>query len=168
MFRSIICAIAVLGLCCSGGLLAQKGADPSQRYFRLICLLHLTGSGKGGDPIVPEYVAEGTAIAVASMQPQDSGKGNGSRVAAAATAAPAPMSSRPGIIGWGMQVSDDGKMAIVQMVAADHHAFDAILADKRGDIRVFEIGVTPAAEIDKELKKFKKDFELSSFRVMAQ
>ena len=49
-------------------LLAQKAADPAQRYFRIIALVHMTGSGKAGDPIVPEYVVQGTATAVAGLQ----------------------------------------------------------------------------------------------------
>src|ERR1700679_497100 len=52
----------------SGILLAQRAAaDPAQRYFRLICLVHLTGSGQAGDPTVPEYVVQGTAVAQAAI-----------------------------------------------------------------------------------------------------
>jgi hypothetical protein len=67
-----------------------------------------------------------------------------------------------------MQVSDDGKMAIVHMVAVDRHAFEAILADKRAEIRVFEIGKDSREDIETELKKYKKDFNLDSLRVLAQ
>ena len=56
-----------------------------------------------------------------------------------------------------MQKSDDGTMAIVQMVAADHHAFDSILADTRPEIRVFEIGKTDPATIQAEMQKYKQD-----------
>jgi len=67
-----------------------------------------------------------------------------------------------------MQPSDDGKMAIIQIVAADHSAFDAILSDKRPEIRVFEIGTSKKNDIEQELKKFKKDFDLENFQVVAQ
>jgi hypothetical protein len=78
------------------------------------------------------------------------------------------MSSRPGYLGWSMQASDDGKMAIIQIVAADHHAFDSILADTRPEIRVFEIGKTPPATIQAEMQKHKANFDLTSFRVFVQ
>src|SRR5215469_620649 len=53
----------------NGILFAQKLAvDPSQRYFRIICLVHLTGSGGPNDPIVPEYVLQGVAVSQAALQ----------------------------------------------------------------------------------------------------
>jgi hypothetical protein len=175
-------AFALLFLNISGILFAQKAADPSQRYFRLICLVHLTGSGKQGDAILPEYVAQGTAIAVAAASaaqaattssPANLGAPNAaSRPRAALTngppggTTPAPMSSRPGYLGWAMQASDDGTMAIIQIVAADHHAFDSILADTRPEIRVFEIGKTPPATIQAEMQKYKANFDLTGFRVI--
>ena len=65
--RRILVVFALVLLSTSGTLFAQKGADPAQRYFRLICLVHLTGSGQAGDPVVPEYVVQGTAVATASV-----------------------------------------------------------------------------------------------------
>jgi hypothetical protein len=59
-------------------------------------------------------------------------------------------------------------MAIVHMVAVDHHAFDAVLADTRPEIRVFELGKTPAATIEKELQSYKQGFSLANFQVVAQ
>jgi hypothetical protein len=184
MYRALIVfSLLFLSL---GTLSAQKAADPSQRYFRVIALVHLIGSGGPGDPIVPEYVVQGTAVAQAGVEAAAaaSAAAAGTQSAPGAAARPAttaapgspgtappppvPMSSRPGILGWGMQKSDDGTMAIVQMVAADHHAFDSILADTRPEIRVFEIGKTPAAAIQTELQRFKQDFNLSTFRVMVQ
>jgi hypothetical protein len=136
MFRiSIFCAI-VLSFS-SGSLFGQHTVDATQRYHRLICVVHLKGSGKKGDEVKPEYL-------------------------------PADIGSREGIIAWSMQMADDGKMAIVQYVAVDRHAFDAILTDERPDVRVFEIGVHGKDDIEKELKKFKKDFTLDSFKVVAQ
>ena len=162
--------------------LAQRGADPGQRYFRIIALVHLSGSGQAGDPVVPEYVLQGTAVAKAGIEAAAAASAAAAanppvqgaevrpvaRPAASSNAPPAPaaMSSRPGILGWSMQKSDDGKMAIVQMVAADRHAFDSILADTRPEVRVFEIGKTPAATIQAEMKKYKQDFDLNNFRVM--
>jgi len=133
----VLCAILFCLSC--GTLFGQHAVDPSQRYHRLICLVHLTGSGKKGDAIRPEFVP-----------------------------GPTDASSRDGIISWSQQISDDGKMAIVQVVAVDAHAFDAIRADKRGDLRVFEIGKDSPADIEKEMKKYKKDFSLDSLKVVAR
>jgi len=65
-------------------------------------------------------------------------------------------------------VTDDGKMAIIHIVAADRHAFDSILADKRPEIRVFEIGKDSRETIEAELRKFKKNFDLDSFQLEVQ
>ncbi len=67
-----------------------------------------------------------------------------------------------------MQKTDDGKMAIVHMVAADPAAFKDILADTRSEIRVFQIGKDSPAAIEAEMRKYKKDFSLDAFEVMAQ
>jgi len=90
----------------------RREADATARYYRLICLVHLVGSGKHTDPIRPEYV-------------------------------PAA-------------------------VDAARHAFDAILADKRPEIRVFEIGKDSRAAIEAEMQKHKAGFDLSKFAVVAR
>ena len=122
----------------SGILFAQHAVDPAERYHRLICLVHLTGSGAKDDPQRPEYV-------------------------------PATVDgTRTGIIAWSQQITDDGQMAIIHIVAVDRQAFSPILADKRPEIRVFEIGKDSPDAIEKELKKYKKDFSLNSLQVLAQ
>jgi hypothetical protein len=141
--RSFLC----ITLLFAGVLSAQERIAPgggvyaapaTARYHRMICLVHLTGSGQKGDERKPEYVP------------------------------PEVSQDRSGIISWSMQISDDGKMAIVHYVAVDPKAFDAIRADKRGEVRVFEIGKHKKEDIEKELKKFKKDFTLDSLQVVAQ
>ena len=116
----------------------SHAVDPSLRYYRLICLVHLTGSGKHNDPVRPEFLPP-------------------------AGAAP----SRSGILSWSMQMTDDKNMAILHLVAADRAAFDAILNDKRPEIRVFEVGKHGKDTIEQEMKKYKKDFTLDSIRVVA-
>lgn len=98
----------------------------------------MTGSGKKDDPVRPEY---------------------------APTAAD---SARLGIVSWSMQPTDDRNMALLHLVAVNHHAFDALLADKRSEIRVFEIGRKSQAAIETELQKYRKDFTLEKFRVIAR
>ncbi len=165
--RGIIVAI-VLFLGAGGAAFSQKkAADPTQRYFRLICLVHLTGSGKQGDPIVPEYVVAGTATAQAAITAAV-GISKTTTAATPVTAAAPPLSSRPGILSWSMQKTDDGKMAIVHIVAADPSAFAAILADTRPEIRVFQIGKDSKATIEATMRQYKKGFSLDSFEVFAQ
>jgi len=81
---------------------------------------------------------------------------------------PATLGSRDGIIAWSMLTSDDGNYALVHLVAVNRKAFDPILNDKRPDIRVFEIGRDKKDDIEKELKTFKKDFDLEKFQVVAR
>ena len=53
------------------------------------------------------------------------------------------------------------------LVAASRKALDAIVNDKRSEIRVFEIGKHGKDTIEQELKKYKKDFDLRKFQVVA-
>ena len=182
----------------SGILLGQKQvAAPTSRYYRIIALVHLTGSGKAGDPILPEYVAQGTAVAqtamataIAASAPTQTGTGGtpaptagAGIVANAGTAQPvtgnqqpmptpvsatAPPIARPGFLAWSMQKSDDGKMAIVHIVAADPGAFATILSDTRPEIRVFQIGKDSPQTIQAEMQKYRKDFNLATFEVPVQ
>jgi hypothetical protein len=111
------------------------------RYHRLICLVHLTGTGTTADPIRPEYAPDD----------RDSARAD-----------------RAGIVAWSFQITDDKKMAIVHFVAVDRKAFASILADTRAEIRVFEIGKHSRDAIEKEMKKYKQDFDLDSLEVVAQ
>jgi hypothetical protein len=144
---------------------AQHAVDPAQRYHRLICLVHLTGSGKNGDPVIPEYVpvlAGGpTAVGASSTGAPSPGESS----AHATTTSPAPLT---GIVAWSSQITDDGKMAIIHIVAVDRKAFAPILADTRPEVKVFEIGKDTQDAIEKEMKKYKKDFTLDSMRLVAR
>jgi hypothetical protein len=171
----------LLFLAISGSLFAQRAVDSASRYFRVICLVHLKDAGQGGHGIVPEFADEGMAVAQAAQEAAVVAASKGNPGAApeprSAVANPAEQSqkptlaaasSRPGILAWSMLESDDGTMAIVQLVAADRRAFDSIFADKRPEIRVFEIGRDKPEAIQSELRKFRKDFDLQKFQVRAQ
>jgi hypothetical protein len=62
-----------------------------------------------------------------------------------------------GIQQFSYQLSDDGLYALLELVARDRSAFAAILSDSRA-LKKFEKGKDKKEDIDKELKKFKKDF----------
>jgi hypothetical protein len=118
---------------------SRRAVDLRNTYHRLIAVVPLVGSGSRTDPRRPAYVP-------------------------LSTAAPAKGAARTGIIAWQHQLSDDKKFALVEFVATDRSAFTAILADR--SVTAFEKGKARGADIELELKKFKKDFDLSKLGVV--
>ena len=118
----------------AASLLGQRRVDPKNTYVRIICVVPITGTGTAADPRRPQY-----APAVAA----------------------APNLATPGIIGFMHQTSDDGKFALVEYVAKSQAAFAPILSDKQ--IKVFVKGKDKKSDIEAELKKYKKDFDLNKF-----
>jgi hypothetical protein len=112
----------------------QKRANFRNSYERLICIVPMVGSGTSDDPRRPLF----------APSPRD--------------AASDP--SQPGIVAFGFVESDDGRFAIVELVARDPSAFKAILEDKRSDIRVFRKGLAKRLDIEAEFRKYKRDFAL--------
>ena len=112
----------------------HRKVDPRNTYNRIIVLVPLVGSGTAADPKRPMY-----APAVRNS----------------------PTAPQPAIIAYSFQVSDDGKYALTEFVARNRSAFAGILADKQ--IQVFSKGNDKKDDIEKELKKYKKDFDLEKF-----
>src|SRR5947208_2026279 len=128
---------AVVCLCVS--LLAQDRVDRRNLYERVWAVVPMIGTGTADDPIRPAYIP-----------------------------APPPPGTPPttdGIIGFTMQLTDDGKHAIVQFVARDRAAFKDLLADKSTDVKVFEKGKARKVDIETEFRTFKKDFDLDQLGV---
>jgi hypothetical protein len=75
--------------------------------------------------------------------------------------------SRAGILAYTWQPSDDGRYAVVLLVAADRAAFAEVLAerDRRPDAKVFEKGRARRADIESELRRVKRDFDFEKFGV---
>jgi hypothetical protein len=134
---SVVLAILLTFFCES--LSAQHAVDASQGFNRLICLVHLIGSGTVSDPRRPEY-----------------------------TPAPGTAPSRSGIIAWSFQITDDGQMAIVHLVAADRNALQAVLADTRPEIKVFEVGKATRQQFETEMGMYKAGFNLDTLRVIVR
>jgi hypothetical protein len=120
-------------LVCVGLLSAQDRVDPRNTYNRIIAVVPMVGKGIPSDPRRPQY----------------------------APWPPNPNPSRTAIMGFSHQVSDDGRFALVEFVARDRSAFQPILNDKT--VTVYEKGKDKKDDIEKALKKFKKDFDLSKF-----
>ena len=115
---------------------AQHKVDPKNTYNRLICVVPMVGTGKVDDPRRPQY---------APWPPPKPGQ------------APA----RNAIIAYTHLASDDGKLALVEFVALDRAAFAGILNDK--SVTSFHKGKDKKEDIEKELRKYRKDFDLNSF-----
>jgi hypothetical protein len=113
--------------------LSQHRVDPRNTNERVIAAVPIVGAGTPKDPKRPQYA------------PWPPSRGQ----------------ARTDIISYRFEPSDDGRFALVEFVARDRKAFDAILKDKT--IKVFEKGKDKKEDIEKELKKFKKDFDLDKF-----
>src|SRR2546427_799206 len=110
---------------------AQHRVDSRNTYSRVVCVVPIIGAGTPKDPKRPQY-------------------------------APGPLSrarSRTDILAYSHQISDDGRFALVEFIAKDRRAFQSIFAYKA--IKVFEKGKDKKDDIERELKTFKKDFDLN-------
>ncbi|PWU10678.1 MAG: hypothetical protein C5B51_03890 [Terriglobia bacterium] len=127
--------LAAALLLLTSAVYGQHRVDPRNSYFRVIAVVPLTaGRGTPDDPKRPLY-------------------------------APWPPSrSNTGIIAYSQQLSDDGKLALVEFVARDRAAFQPIFNDR--SIKFFEKGKARRQDIETELKKYKKNFDLNKFGTM--
>ena len=131
--------LAAVLVCLCASLLAQDRVDRRNLHERVWAVVPMIGTGTADDPLRPAYIP-----------------------------APLPPGTPPstdGIIGFAMQLTDDRKHAIVQFVARDRAAFKDLFADKSPDVRVFEKGKAKKEDIEKEFRKFKKDFDLDQMGV---
>ena len=77
---------------------------------------------------------------------------------------PAPSEiAASGILSFSYQLSDDGKYALVEFVALDRARFAHILTDRRPDIKVFIKGESARADIEREFRKHKPNFNANDF-----
>ena len=107
--------------------------DAHNSYNRVIAVVPIIGQGTAADPKRPKY----------------------------APWPPATGQSPADIIGFSHVSSDNGQFAIVEFVARDRSAFEAILADK--SITVFEKGKDRPRDIEAALQKHRKDFTFEKY-----
>ncbi|MGC9969497.1 MAG: hypothetical protein ABSE56_02785 [Bryobacteraceae bacterium] len=119
-------------------LSAQRKVDMGNTYERVLAVVPMIGSGTPTDPRRPMYAP-----------------------------LPGAAPSGEGIIAFSFQISDDGMSALVELVARDRAGLKAILDDKdlRHDVKIFEKGKDNPADIEKEFRKHKKDFDPRHFGV---
>ncbi len=116
---------------------AQHRVDPRQTYERIVAVVPMIGAGTAADPRRPKY---------APLPP-----------------VPGQLPSRAGILAFSYVLTDDGNNAIVEFVARDRAALLPILRDPQLAGKVFEKGKAKRADIELELKKHKKGFDLDKF-----
>jgi len=123
-------------LALTGVVCAQRRVDPRNSYNRVIAVVSFIGTGTQADPKRPQYV-------------------------------PWPPSRDPnGIIAWSVLSSDDGRFALIELVARNRAAFQPLFNDKT--ITFFEKGRASKGQIESALKQFRKDFSLDTFGTVLQ
>lgn len=107
---------------------------------RLLAVVPMVGAGTPADPRRPLFAPAGPVV-----------------VSGDARAASA------GITGFSYVVSDDGRMALVEFVARDAGAFQAIVRSGRADVKTFERGKATLVQAQEEFRKHKPGFEIGRF-----
>jgi hypothetical protein len=120
-------------------LVAQQKVDPARMYTRVLAVVPMIGTGTPADPKRPLFVQMPSELSAAN--------------------------ARSGIIGFAYQLSDDGKFALVEFVAADPEALRPILTSTNPLVKAFERGKASKTEIETEFRKFKRDFDPTKFTV---
>jgi len=129
-----IAALAIfMCLCCFA---QNRKVDSRNQHERIIALVPMVGNGTMEDPKRPMFAPRPGEV--------DAG-------------------SRTGIVAFHFIPSDDGTMAIVELVARDKAAFAPILASTVSGVLVFQRGQAGRAAIVAALKKYRKDFDLDTF-----
>jgi hypothetical protein len=137
MIRKFSPAVLLLSVLCVQ-LRAQPRVDARNMYERVMAVVPLTGSGTLDDPKRPMYAPTPAQIQTS-------------------------MATRQGILGFMHVMSDDGQVALVEFVAKDRSAFQAILADT--SVKSFLKGRDKREDIEAEFLKHKRDFDFAHFGV---
>jgi hypothetical protein len=110
--------------------------DSGSAYERCYAIVPVIGSGTMADPRRPLY-------------------------------APAPGDVHPekhtGILGYHFELSDNGQFALVEFVAVDRTAFQALLSDST--VQSFVRGTNTLSNVVAAFQLLKKDFDISHFRM---
>lgn len=121
---------------------------PPDPYHRIYVLVPLQGAGTAADPKRPMFVP---VVGFPGLLP---GKPTPA----------SPVIARSGIIGYHSQITDDGKDAIVEFIAANPSAFQEILSSKDARVQVFQKGIHKVSDMEAAFKVRKKDFSFSTFQ----
>jgi hypothetical protein len=144
--------LSVCALLSSPVLQAQGRVAPEMLYHRVWAVVPLVGKGTMEDPkrpmFTPSRVEHKAAAEAIRAENTRTGKQRD----------PEP----PAILSYTMQVSDDGKSALVEFVGLTPKSLAFITESKAPGVKTFERGKATKEEVEAELKKSKKDFNLDS------
>ena len=162
MLRHLIAIFVSVVAFFAQSLFGQTSVSPENSHVRVIAVVPLIGTGDREDPIRPMFVPSPAEmrktsqdlVAVARKVEESN------TPAAKGTPPPPPVSA---ILGHHYQLSTDGKSALVEFVGSDRQALVAILGSKEPRVKAFERGKDKKDDIERELKKFKADFDLDAF-----
>jgi len=129
-----VAALAVFLCLC--GFAQNRKVDSRNQHERLIALVPFVGSGTMEDPKRPMFAPRPGEVAPGS---------------------------KTGIVAFHFIPTDDGSMAIVELVARDKAAFAAILASNVSGALFFLRGRDDKAAVEAALQKYRKDFTLDKF-----
>jgi len=124
---------------------AQHRVDSRNLYERVLAVVPMVGSGTLSDPVRPAYAPLPAASAITNPIPTGA-TSNG------------VIPLRQGIIAFSYVTSDDGKLALVEFVAADRGAFKDLLADTT--VKAFLKGRDSIDDAVAEFLKHKANFTL--------
>jgi hypothetical protein len=118
----------------------QRKVDPVSMYHRIYAVVPMMGAGTQNDPFRPMF----------------------------APVTPLKTADHTGILAYQMQISDDGKSALVEFVGATRSDLLSIIMSTAAGVVVFERGAATQAQIETEFQKYKKNFTFSLFSTRAQ
>jgi hypothetical protein len=138
MFRKFSPAVLLLSFLCVQ-LRAQPRVDARSTYERVRAVVPvIIGQGTFDDPKRPMYAPSPTEVQASIV-------------------------TRQGILGFSYVASDDGHFALVEFVARDRSAFQAILSDT--SVKSFLKGRDKREDMEAEFLKHKKNFDFAHFGV---
>jgi len=137
-------AVALLLLSLSA-LVALSRVSPVMMYHRVWAVVPMIGTGKPDDPRRPMFVPT-PAEQTAKFKKGD----------------------RSGIIGYSMQISDDGNFALVEFIGTVPAELKFIVNSTAPGVTAFERGTATKEQIQAEFQKYKAGFTLSSLAAGVQ
>jgi hypothetical protein len=146
---AISAALSVLYFTTTLPVLAQMRHTPApvDSLIHVYAIVPLTGAGTAADPVRPMFAP---ALGIQPVLP----------TAAPGTAAASP---RSGIVAYHMQVSDDGKQALVEFIAVSKADLQPILTTSDSRVQVFVRGEQAHDAILAAFQAVKKNFSFDKF-----
>ena len=120
----------VLTLTCVCTLLAQSSVPKEFQNERIMAIVPMVGTGTAKDPIRPMF-------------------------------APTPdegISGKSKVLSFTYELSDDGKIALVEFVAKDRDSLKDILVSKVPGVKVFERNKNTKDDVEREFQKVKPSY----------